>query len=144
MIENTFISYVCVSVTVSLIALLLTLAKPLTSRFFSPRWHYFVTACLVLIMLVPICINLPGASEAEAVNTVPYHGETYTQTKPVEIAVADEAIVPNSHSNVIHKYTGTHRRKPETYKNSPCRICCHLSDNSFGTVHQNEYTLYNQ
>ena len=107
MIENTFISYVCVSVTVSLIALLLTLAKPLTSRFFSPGWHYFVTACLVLMLLVPIRINLPEASETEAVNTVLYHGETYTQTKPVEITVADEAIVPNSHLNVIHKYTGT-------------------------------------
>lgn len=49
----------------------------------------------------------PEASETEAVNTVPYHGETYSQTKPVEITVADEAIVPNSHLNVIHKYTGT-------------------------------------
>lgn len=107
MIENIFISYACASVTVTLIALLLTLAKPLTSRFFSPRWHYFVTACLVLMLLVPIRINLPEASETEAVNTEPYHGETYTQTKPVEIAVADEAIVPNSHLNVIHKYTGT-------------------------------------
>lgn len=105
MIENIFISYVCVSVTASLIALLLALAKPLTSRIFSPRWHYFVTVCLVIMMLVPISINLPV--------TKPFflelsNSDSKIETIPVEITVVSEDTAEYNQNfvDIFFEYTG--------------------------------------
>lgn len=105
MIENIFISYVCVSVTASLIALLLALAKPLTSRIFSPRWHYFVTVCLVIMMLVPISINLPVTKPFFLEQS---NSDSKNETTPVEITVVskDTAEYNQNFAGMFFEYTG--------------------------------------
>ena len=104
MIENIFISFACVSVAVSIIALLLALLKPLTSRIFSPRWHYFVTACVVIMMLMPIRIDLPVT---ETVVTQQGNSEPINETKPAEITVISEGTTKHNQNlfDMLFKYT---------------------------------------
>ncbi|MGN1117521.1 MAG: M56 family metallopeptidase [Acutalibacteraceae bacterium] len=50
----------------------LCLIRPLTERFFSSSWHYFIGLCVMLIMVFPIRIALPESYESESQNMIYY------------------------------------------------------------------------
>lgn len=50
----------------------LCLIRPLTERFFSSSWHYFIGLFVMLIMILPIRIALPEGYENESQNVIYY------------------------------------------------------------------------
>ncbi|MGN0444695.1 MAG: M56 family metallopeptidase [Acutalibacteraceae bacterium] len=58
----------------------LCLIRPLTERFFSSSWHYFIGLCVMLIMIFPIRIALPESYESESRNII-YYEEKNDETE---------------------------------------------------------------
>ncbi|MGN1348243.1 MAG: M56 family metallopeptidase [Acutalibacteraceae bacterium] len=58
----------------------LCLIRPLTERFFSSSWHYFIGLCVMLIMIFPIRIALPESYENESRNMI-YYEEKNDETE---------------------------------------------------------------
>lgn len=56
---HIFTVFLLTSVTGSLLALILTLLRPLTRRTFSGAWHYYMWLVVILVMLLPIKLTLP-------------------------------------------------------------------------------------
>lgn len=59
MLERIFNAIVISSIFASVFFCLLTLIKPLTKKYFSAFWHYFMYFCVVLVLVIPIKINIP-------------------------------------------------------------------------------------
>ncbi len=59
----------------TVLALILTLLKPITRKVFSGSWHYYMWLVVLLVMVVPIRLNLP-----EKPVTIPPISETVTIT----------------------------------------------------------------
>lgn len=55
----------------------LCLIRPLTERFFSSSWHYFIGLFVMLIMILPIRIALPEGYENESQNVIYYEEKNY-------------------------------------------------------------------
>ena len=58
----------------------LCLIRPLTERFFSSSWHYFIGLFVMLIMILPIRIALPEGYENESQNVI-YYEEKNDETE---------------------------------------------------------------
>ena len=54
----------------------LCLIRPLTERFFSSSWHYFIGLFVMLIMILPIRIALPEGYENKSQNVIYYEVRT--------------------------------------------------------------------
>lgn len=54
-----FIALLLTSATGTLLALILTLLKPITRKVFSGGWHYYMWLVVLLVMVLPIRLNLP-------------------------------------------------------------------------------------
>ncbi|MBE7053770.1 MAG: M56 family metallopeptidase [Ruminococcaceae bacterium] len=63
MLERIFNAIVISSIFASIFFCLLTLIKPLTKKYFSAFWHYFMYFCIVLVLVIPIKINIPMPKE---------------------------------------------------------------------------------
>ena len=62
-----FTSFLLTSIIGTTLALILTLLKPITRKIFSSAWHYYMWLVVLLVMVLPIRLNLPG----KPVNTPP-------------------------------------------------------------------------
>jgi len=57
-----FTALVVTSAAGTVLALILALLRPVTSRFFSARWHYYMGLAVLLVMILPIRLTLPERS----------------------------------------------------------------------------------
>lgn len=57
--SEIFTAFFITSVIGTVLALILTLLRPLTRRIFSPAWHYYVWLAVLIVMLCPIRLDLP-------------------------------------------------------------------------------------
>lgn len=59
MLVNIFKAILITSLTGTPLALVLTMIKPVTRRFFSSSWHYYIWLAVLIVMLVPVSIRFP-------------------------------------------------------------------------------------
>ncbi len=55
-----FKSILIMSLTAAAVSAFLLIIKPITRRIFSPRWNYYIWLFVLIIMLVPVSLRLPG------------------------------------------------------------------------------------
>ncbi len=70
---DIFKAFLLTSAIGTVLAIILTLFKPITRKLFSGSWHYYIWLVVLLVMIFPIKLTLPQANEvppkAEIVNT---------------------------------------------------------------------------
>ncbi len=70
---DIFKAFLLTSAIGTALAIILTLFKPITRKLFSGSWHYYIWLVVLLVMIFPIKLTLPQASEVlpktEIVNT---------------------------------------------------------------------------
>ncbi len=64
MVREIFKAVVLTSCVGTALTALLTVAKPLTKRFFSARWNYYIWLAVLSIMILPIKFDLPSKTVA--------------------------------------------------------------------------------
>lgn len=67
MIENIFRAIFITSIAGSALTAVLAMLKPLTKRFFSYKWHYYIWLAVLLVMIMPIRFSMPQRN-SEPVN----------------------------------------------------------------------------
>lgn len=94
MLVNIFKAVLITSLAGTSLALVLTAFKPITRRFFSSSWHYFMWLSVLIVMLVPVSIRLPEkprqAAEPITVETE-LAANTIINTSPQEPVLTDAA-----------------------------------------------------
>ena len=63
--EQIFLSFLLASVVGTVLAGILMLFGPITRKFFSYGWHYYIWLAVLLVMVLPIRLNLPKTSETK-------------------------------------------------------------------------------
>lgn len=77
MLVNIFKTILITSLTGTSLAIILTMVKPLTKKFFSSNWHYYMWLAVLVIMLIPVSIRLPEKPHPDLES---FSVETQTQT----------------------------------------------------------------
>ncbi len=91
-----FTALLLTSATGTALALVLTLLKPITRKFFSGGWHYYMWLVVLLVMVFPVKLNLPEKPEttlpvSETV-TITDNQEEHTET-PVITETQPEQVI---------------------------------------------------
>jgi len=97
MLGEIFKAFFITSIAGSALAVVITLLKPVTKRFFGYLWHYYVWLAVLLVMLFPVRFTFTHNSQ-----NVPYEGmrEVHTEkmteieqiSEPINIAEAKQNI----------------------------------------------------
>lgn len=68
-----FKAFLIASASGTALAIILTLLKPLTKKYFSSNWHYYIYLAVLFIMIFPIKLDIPEkavtSQSAEVINT---------------------------------------------------------------------------
>lgn len=80
-----FKSILIMSLTAAAVSAFLLIIKPITRRIFSPRWNYYIWLFVLIIMLVPVSLRLPGHIGYRSVS-IPDGGypEVYAVSAPAQ------------------------------------------------------------
>ena len=69
-----FKSILIMSLTAAAVSAFLLIIKPITRRIFSPRWNYYIWLFVLIIMLLPVSLRLPGHIGYRSA-AIPYGGK---------------------------------------------------------------------
>lgn len=67
--EQIFTAFLLTSLTGTCLALLLAIFKPVTRRFFSASWNYYIWLAVLAVMLLPIRLTFRGKAQPTAYET---------------------------------------------------------------------------
>ena len=82
----------------SLLALIISLLRPITKKLFGYSWHYYIWLCVLLVMLMPVRFNvspspLPGIAPVQAEQTpVVEQPETEDNAAPADAPQSPQII----------------------------------------------------
>ena len=86
MLEYTFKSMLITSLIGSVLTVFLTLIRPITKKFFSSRWHYYVWLVVLIAMIIPFRF-------IEQIDT--QQNDNYVIYSPIEEANQDGEMLMN-------------------------------------------------
>lgn len=94
------------------LALLLLCIKPITRKFFSPKWQYYIWLTVLIVMVLPIQFSMPAKqADIPSVNTAVQSGQNVTMqanTENVQTPVLNELSekpavkIPEIPINIVH------------------------------------------
>lgn len=84
-IKSLFIT----SLTGSVLAGIIALAKPVTRKFFGYAWHYYIWLAVLIVFLLPVRISLPQNTAVPVVIEKEAQMQDTPQSAPVEVKESD-------------------------------------------------------
>lgn len=102
MLTNIFQTILLTSAVGGVLALVLLAIKPLTAKFFSPAWQYYIWLAVLLIMLLPL--HLPIAHTPEP---TPSQEETAAAETPAIPKDVVEGITADNGANITYSPAAT-------------------------------------
>lgn len=93
MLSEIFKAILITSLAGSLLAVVITLLKPVTKRIFGYSWHYYIWLAVLFVMIMPVRFSLPQNSAViPVVNTQTVQTDQITETAPTNIADAGQNV----------------------------------------------------
>lgn len=98
MIGEIFKAVLIMSLAGSLLAIIISLLRPITKKLFGYSWHYYIWLCVLLVMLMPVRFNvspspLPGIAPVQAEQTpVVEQPETEDNAAPADAPQSPQII----------------------------------------------------
>ncbi len=87
MSEEILKAILITSLAGSALALVITLLKPITKKFFGYKWHYYIWLAVLVVMILPVRFTVPHTESAP----IPIVNTMEMQTVPnTEVITADE------------------------------------------------------
>lgn len=77
MLQDIFKAVLVTSFIGTALTLVLTMIKPITKKWFSSSWHYYMWLVVLVVMLLPIRISLPN--NAHPAPTLQINSQTYNK-----------------------------------------------------------------
>ena len=101
--EIIFMSFLLTSLVGTVLSLVLTIMKPVTKKFFSAGWHYYMWLIVLIIMVFPIRLNLPEkTSDVPPVSEISVNKDDYLPNQE-NLVVAGDVFATDTPEDVQHE-----------------------------------------
>lgn len=81
----------------SLLTILLLILKPITKKFFSPNWQYYIWITVLIVMIMPISIKYP-------IKTAIIEDIEANEIKPIQAEAVPTQLIEYEQSDIINGY----------------------------------------
>lgn len=93
MLQDIFIAILVTSFVGTMLTVILTLIKPITKKWFTSSWHYYMWLVVLVVMLLPVRISLPKyvqpITELESNSQITEEKVSDTVYEPLEVTKQD-------------------------------------------------------
>ncbi len=91
----------------SVLALVLAALKPLTRKFFSPSWNYYIWLAVLLVMIIPVRLDIAKVPDIPTVSNITLNAERLSEnTQNLEV-IQSETVINNKVATTEKAY-GVH------------------------------------
>ena len=107
MLQDIFKAILVTSFIGTALTLVLTLIKPITKRWFTSSWHYYMWLVVLVVMLLPIRISLP--SQIQSVPVLESNSQTAEETvsdvtyEPIQVIEQDLELNSDKEGNTYSR-----------------------------------------
>lgn len=103
MLENVFRAVLITSLIGTISTMGITLIKPLTKRYFSSGWHYYIWIVVLITMIVPFRFIIPEKDYVANVQENNTREINYIEDNPVLEFVKNDKVLPDVEKETIFK-----------------------------------------
>ena len=96
MLQDIFKAILITSFIGTVLTLLLTAIKPITKKFFTSTWHYYIWLAVLVVLLLPLRISLPKQTQYTPAPEAQIYGEGAWDTTDEPIQITEQDLQLNS------------------------------------------------